>query len=359
MKNQILNSLGIAVLTLGIVSCSNNDDSTDNQIQNASLQEVVTNNSNNVIIQTYNTLNQRALTLKNAIETLANDKTEANLNAAKTAWSATRVHWEQSEGFLYGPVDTEGIDPAMDTWPVDVEAMNNILNGSANITVQTLENNNEARGFHLIEFLLWGENGQKTATQITDRQADLLKAAAQDLQNNTQKLYNGWIPSSGNFVNNLLNPSPQAYPSYVNVLEEMTEGMIVIADEVANAKIEDPLNSEGSTPNAQLEESRFSNNSKMDFADNIRSIQNMYLGTYNGLGNGKGISVLVAAKNSTLDTKVKNAINASISAIEAIPNTFTDAIYNNRAAVTNAQVKVNELHTILNNELKPFILNNL
>jgi len=359
MKNQILKTFGFTFLSLTILSCSNNDDSIDDRTTDLNLKEVVANNSNNVIISTYNTLNQKAQLLKNAIDLLANDKTDANLKAAKYAWSQARIHWEQSEGFLYGPVDSEGIDPAMDTWPVDVAAMNNILNSNVNITVQTLENNNEARGFHLIEFLLWGENGQKTVGQITNRQIELLKAATQDLKNNTQKLYDGWISSGGNFVNNFLNPSEQAYPSYISVLEEMTEGMITIADEVGNGKIEDPLNSEGSTPNPQLEESRFSNNSKADFADNIRSIQNMYLGTYNGGGNGKGITVLVSSKNNTLDAKIKNAINASILAIESIPNTFTEAIYNNRPEVKNAQQKVNELHNILKAELKPFILNNL
>lgn len=359
MKNYLVKSIALAITTFTMVSCSDNDEPTVDPVETATLKDAVTNTSNNIIINTYSNLNQKANALHTAVNQLSTSVTVENLTKAKNAWVETRVFWEQSEGFLYGPVDTEGIDPAMDTWPVDVTAMNDILNSSSPITVSTLENNNEARGFHLIEFLLWGENGTKTVDQFTPRQLELLKAATQDLQNNTQKLYNGWAASAGNFVDNFINPSPNAYPSYTAVLEEITEGLIIITDEVANGKIEDPLNSEGSTPNAELEESRFSNNSKLDFADNMRSIQNVYLGVANGVGNGKSLSSLVAAKNPTLDAKVKAAITESINAINAIPGTFTTAIYNNRNEVKAAQVKVNDLHTILQAELKPFVVNNL
>ncbi len=359
MKNNFFKMACVGFATLSFVACSDNDDSTGTDPQNATLQEVVSNTSNNVIIATYNDLNQKAIALTSVINQLATTPNAANLQAAKEAWVAARAPWEQTEGFLYGPVDSEGIDPAMDTWPVDVEAMNNILNSSNAITVQTIENNNEARGFHLIEFLLWGEAGNKTAQQLTVRQLELLKAAATDLQNNTQKLYNGWIASGGNFVNNFLNPSPEVYPSYTAVLEEITEGLIIIADEVANGKIEDPLNPESSTPKPELEESRFSNNSKLDFADNMRSIQNIYLGKYGTNGNGKGLTTLIAAKNPVLDTKIKNAVTAAINAINAIPGTFTEAIYSNKNAVKDAQQKVRDLQTILQAELKPFVVNNL
>ncbi|MEG0851812.1 MAG: imelysin family protein [Flavobacterium sp.] len=359
MKNYLVKSVALAMTAFTIASCSDNDEPMVDPVETATLKEAVTNTSNNIIINTYGNLNQKAAALHTAVTQLSTSLTVENLTKAKNAWMETRVYWEQSEGFLYGPVDTEGIDPAMDTWPVDVTAMNDILNSSSPITVATLENNNEARGFHLIEFLLWGENGTKTVDQLTPRQLELLKAAAQDLHNNTQKLHNGWIASAGNFVDNFINPSPNAYPSYTVVLEEITEGLIIIADEVANGKIEDPLNSEGSTPNAELEESRFSNNSKTDFIDNMRSIQNIYLGTANGVGNGKGLSTLVNAKDPVLDAKIKNAISDAIMGLDAIPGTFSNAIFTNRNQVKAAQIKVSALHTVLQGELKPFVVNNL
>ncbi len=357
MKNNILNLTLIALATLFITGCTKNEQ--EDEKDNPLYKEVLVNEAN-IITTTYNELNSKAIVLKSAINDLVSDLNESNLSKAKNAWVATRTPWEQSEGFLFGPVDQEGIDPAMDTWPVDVEAMNNVLDSNLPITAELIEVNEEARGFHLIEFLLWGENGSKTIAELSDRQLEYLQAAATDLQNNTQRLYDAWKSSGGNYANNLTNAGIEnpIYKSQIAALEELVEGLITIADEVANGKIEDPLNSEGNTPNAELEESRFSNNSKLDFADNMRSIQNIYLGKYNTIS-GKGLTELVAPINADLDTRVKQLITESIQIIENIPGTFTNAIYNNRPEVVNAQNKVNELLNILESELKPFVNNQL
>lgn len=356
MKKRVFSLSILAMASASFISCSNNDDTVDTDVNEALYTEVLTDLTTDVITATYNQLNEKALALKTAVSTLSAETTEANLMAAKTAWSATREPWEESEGFLYGPVDTGGIDPAMDTWPVDVSSMNAILNSNQAITPSLIAANNEARGFHLIEFLLWGENGDKTVDQLTDRQLEYLVAAAADLQNNTQILYDGWKPAGGNFGANFINAgvSSNLYPSHKAALEEIIEGIITISDEVANGKIEDPLNSEGGTPNAQFEESRFSNNSKLDFANNIRSIQNIYMGDYNGV-DGAGLTDIIGASNPTLDAEVKGKITAAINAIENIPGTFTDAIYNNRPAVATAQQKVAELLTILQSSVKPYV----
>ncbi|WP_294822126.1 imelysin family protein [uncultured Flavobacterium sp.] len=355
MKKRVFN-LGLLAMAMAVASCSNNDDSSGTDPNEALFAATIADVTNDVITVTYEELNAKATTLKTAINTLAATPNEANLQAVKTAWSATRAPWEQSEGFLYGPVDTGGIDPAMDTWPVDVSAMNAILNSSQNITASLIAANNEARGFHLIEFLVWGEDGTKTADQLTARQLQYLQAAATDLQNNTQALYDGWKASGGNYGSNFINAGAGSniYPSKKAALEEIIEGLITIADEVGNGKIEDPLNSEGNTPNAELEESRFSNNSKLDFANNMRSIQNIYMGDYAG-NNGAGLTDIIVASNPALDTEIKAKITAAITGIEAIPGTFSDAIYNNRPAVVAAQAKVAELQLLLESQVKPYV----
>jgi len=66
---------------------------------------------------------------------------------------------------------------------------------------------------------------------------------------------------------------------------------------------------------------------------------------------------LVASKNATLDATIKAKISDAITAIEAIPGTFTDAIFNNRTAVQNAQQKVAELKVTLESQLQPLISN--
>ncbi|MDO4728511.1 MAG: imelysin family protein [Bacteroidota bacterium] len=356
MKKSILKTSLLTLLFISYVSCNKDDNpKSSDEGYNPAYTATISNISNEVIISTYNELNQKALTLISAIENLSTQTNMANLQLARQAWIDTRKPWEQSEGFLYGPVDSEGIDPAIDTWPVDVEAMNNILNSNQTITPELIASNAEARGFHLIEFLLWGENSDKTPEQLTSRQKEYLIAAAQDLQNNTQALYSGWIPSGGNFVNNFLYPSinSDSYKSQKAVLLEITEGLITIADEVVTGKIQEVLDN-----GVVNEESRFSNNSKADFADNIRSIQNVYLGDYTS-HQGEGLSDLVASKNINLDNQINQAIITAIEAIESIPGTFTLAVTQNTTSVEYARDKVLELKEILESQLKPFVSNSL
>lgn len=353
MKKRIF-SLGLITLSgLAFVSCSDNDDSVAADPNATLYTEVLTDLSTDVITKTYEDLNTKAIALKTAVNTLTIGD-ETTLAAIKDAWKATRAPWEQSEGFLYGPVDTEGIDPSMDTWPVDVNAMNAILNSNNPITTTVIEANVEARGFHLIEYLVWGINGNKPAATLTAREIEYLKAAAQDLQNNTQALYDGWKSSGGNYGKYFINPTQQGSPynSQKDALEEIINGLITITDEVAAGKIQTPLDEGVST-----EESRFSNNSKTDFANNMRSVKNIYFGDFNGTDN-KGLTDIVAPSKPALDANVKAKIEAAIQAIEAIPGTFTDAVTNNKPAVENAKAKVTELQLLIQNELKSFIANN-
>ena len=354
MKNTIFALSIFSILTF--TSCSDNDADTEIIDPNESqFTEVLTNLSLEVITETYNQLYTNAGTLKLAVEGLTIGN-ETQLQAVKDAWVATRAPWEESEGFLYGPVDTEGIDPAIDSWPVNVNDINNILNSGDPITSGSLESNNEARGFHTIEYFVWGLTGNKSADDLTNRELEYLKAATENLESQTQDLYYGWLAAEGNFAANFIKAgtSESIYKSQKGALQEIVEGLTIIADEVANGKIEEPLNGNAGSAKPEAEESRFSNNSKLDFANNIRSIQNIYLGDFNG-ASGKGLSDIVILTNTSLDTSMKSAINNAISAIEAIPGTFTNAIENNRDAVENAQSKVAELKALLETTLEPFV----
>lgn len=355
MKKTIF-ILSAIVIGSFFTNCSDNDADTDTDpIVNTLNQEILTNISVSVITETYKDIYDNAEVLETAVSNFTlGDAT--NLEAIKKAWQKTRAPWEKSEGFLYGPVDTEGIDPAIDSWPVDINAINNALNSTKTINSALLESNNEARGFHTIEYLVWGLKGQKTADDFTPREIEYLKAATQNLKEKTKALYFGWLRSEGDFAGNFINASQpgSAYVSQKAAFQEIVEGMVTIADEVANGKIETPLNGNGGSPKPSAEESRFSNNSKLDFANNIKSIQNIYLGTYTG-NPGKGISTIVGMHDKALDDNMKAAINDAIIAIESIPGTFTDAIVNDREAVAQAQQKVTKVMTLLEDDVVKLI----
>jgi len=64
----------------------------------------------------------------------------------------------------------------------------------------------------------------------------------------------------------------------------------------------------------------------------------------------------VRANNLSLDTEIKSKHAAAIAALGAITVPFGVAITTQQSQVQNAMTKVNDLASVLNDELKPFVL---
>lgn len=83
--------------------------------------------SSNVIQKTYNDLSDKSEKLYLAIDKFNKTTDDLNLADCKALWKSTRQSWEQSEGFLFGPVATNNIDPRIDTWPVNYVDLDSVL----------------------------------------------------------------------------------------------------------------------------------------------------------------------------------------------------------------------------------------
>lgn len=311
-------------------------------------------NSAKIITATYKDLNDRTQDLLVATQNLLKAPSEANLEIARTDWREARVDWEMSEGFLFGPVDNKGLDPSIDSWPVNKIDLDNVLGSNRVLTLATVrELEPTLKGFHTIEYLLFGEDAMKPISAFTPRQFEYLVACVEALHEATTSLYNAWAPDKENFEGNLIfaGTDKSIYTSQKGALQDLVNGFAVIADEVANGKINDPFEEK----NLTLEESQFSDNSKADFQNNIRSIQNLYTGKFKNLIQGESIGNWVATKNKDLDKRVQQSIQDAIDAIGAIPGTFSDAVFNNRPAVENAQKKVRDLQHIMQSEVLPLV----
>lgn len=138
------------------------DESFDEQ-----LEKIVVNYVDNVVLPTYSNLQAKNSALLTAVKALATNPSDATFRAAANAWLEAREPWEQSEAFLFGPVDALGLDPNMDSWPLDQDAIVNHLksgsfselewgSGDDDSKVEAAQN---IRGFHTLEFLLF-KDGQ-------------------------------------------------------------------------------------------------------------------------------------------------------------------------------------------------------
>lgn len=138
------------------------------------LNPVVKNYVEVVVLPTYKELKEKTIELEQAVTTLANNPSNDNFKAACNKWLEAREPWETSEAFLFGPVADNGLDPNMDSWPLDQEGIANLLksgkwnalewSGEFDEDDESISAAQNLRGFHTLEYLLF-KNGQARTIQ--------------------------------------------------------------------------------------------------------------------------------------------------------------------------------------------------
>jgi putative iron-regulated protein len=315
---------------------------------------ILTEFSSNIATSVYTDLKGKTTLLNTQILALeTGGATDAELIAARNTWKEARQAWEQSEAFLFGPVSTEDIDPRIDTWPVNFTDLEAELQGSNTFTEDYIDNLEDAlKGFHPIEYLLFGENGDKAAADLTARDIEYLKGLALNLKTLTGQLADEWdTVNSSSYYHAFINAGKGSavYSSQRAALEEVVNSLAGICDEVANGKITEPFTQQ----DPSLEESPFAQSSIPDFTNNIKGVQNVYLGKY--AADGKGLEDLVKKYNLQLDTDIKLKINNAIAALGNVTVPFGEAIFSQSIQVQNAIDAINELKDILEEQLLPFV----
>ncbi len=347
---SVLLVLSICLIGCSLTGCGNDDDDNDDTVSASGedafdASPILNNFANSIVTATYTDLDNKAGELLGAVQALSAATNQAHLQLAQTAWKATRIPWEQSEAFLFGPVDTQGLDPALDSWPVNRVDLDGVLGSGQALTAASIDALEDTlKGFHTIEYLLFREGDQHKAEDISPRELEYLAATTENLKAKTAQLANAWAPSGENYAGEVANAGDTStiYKSQKDAMQEMVNGMIVIADEVANGKISDPFNEKDTT----LVESQFSFNSISDFQNNIRGIQTVYA----------ELSKFVNGANADLDARFKTEVQTAIDTIGAIPDPFRDSITANRGAVQAAIDAVSTVQTTLENDILKLVL---
>jgi putative iron-regulated protein len=359
MKNFLLAALCITVFAIGSCKKDNTNNSGGSTVTEA---QVLAGFSTSLVNPNYEDIQAKAAIMNTAIDTLVNNTTEANLLAARVAWVNTRVAWESCEGFLFGPVEDNNYDPDMDDWPVNKVDLDALLASSTVLSVDEVSSlATTLKGFHAIEYVIYGVGSTAKASDITPREKEFLTALAQSLYNTTTDLRNSWDPSSGNFTAQVENPgvgSSPYFPDKQAVFLALVGSMSGICDEVANNKMQTPFAEEDSTKS----ESSFSHNSTNDFTHNIQGVYNAYMSTYEGSTSGHSLHELVAAKNASLDNTLQTQMKAAIASFGTLTSlnvTFEQAIYTQRDAIKQIQATINTLNTTISVQLTAFVKTNI
>lgn len=346
MKKQITYLSTVAlVTTLVLSSCKK--DSADETTEYTN-QEILTSFSTNVAHGTYSDLNTKIGQLYTLVQTFNITSTQANLDACRSLWKESRAAWEQSEGFLFGPVVTEDIDPRIDTWPVDYVALESVLSSQITFDETYINSLDDAlKGFHPVEYLLWGNNSTKAPVDFTAIEKDYLLALTANLKTLIGQLPSQWELSVSSSYASIFSAAGNniIYPTVHAAFIELASAMAGICDEVANGKMEDPF----AAQDPALEESPFAKNSIIDFTNNITSVENVYLGKYSA--DGKALENFVRANNLSLDGIIKTKIANAKQALANITVPFGEAITAQPTQIIAAQQAINELKTVLETDL--------
>ncbi len=307
-----------------------------------------------------------AQALQAAVDALIATPTAETLMAARSAWTAARVPYQQTEVFRFGNAVVDDWEGKVNAWPLDeglidyvaADTATNEENAFAGLNViatpkftlsgaeidataitpaligETLHEAdgieaNVASGYHAIEFLLWGQDlngtgpgaGNRPFTDFLagdgctggncDRRAAYLNAATDLLVSDLEFMAAAWAEGGEGRV--AVTADPQA-----GLLAMLTGMGSLSYGEQAGERMKLGL----MLNDPEEEHDCFSDNTHNSHYYDGLGIRNVYLGSYTRLDGtvmtGPSLSDLVAERDAAVDTQLKAELDASVAALAAI-----------------------------------------
>lgn len=350
MRIRII-SLGLVAFSVSFSACNKATPTTGGTDFPTLEQNIIDDFVNKTAAVQYQNLVNDGTDLNNSLIILNTNTTGANLQTAQASWKKLRRTWEQCEGFLFGPVEDNDYDPNTDTWPTDYTQMDSLLASNNPLLPNDTKNLTQSlRGYHPIEYIIFGVGSSRTAASLTSREKLYMTALSADvLNNNIQPLYESWFQLPDNYSDQVLlaGKGSKQFASRQELFLVMVSALSDICEEVGGGKMFEPFVAKDST----ICESPYSGNTLSDFKDNIVGVRNVYL----GLNGGLGIKDLVSVKNKNLDNRIQSQIESAVNSFDNITVRFERAIFEQRQQVQQTMNQLESLKDLLENDLKTFI----
>jgi len=331
------------LLAFSFNSCKKNSKTTEPTTDTDAVKVTIINQFlDHTVSPTYTKLAFFTDELVNDLKTLKSDMTQANVDKACESFLEARKWWEMSEAFLFGAASDFGIDPHIDSWPLDEDAFNNLMASPSMIAALDSEDGdviageqlgNALLGFHGIEYVLFRDGQPRNVADLTNDDMIYAVAVSGDLRNRCFQLEVSWLgdnaPAShrekmeelefnttvnggdNSYGDNMRNAGKagSTYSTLTQALQSIIDGSIDISDEVGTSKIGKPHTGEDPT----YVESPYSQKSIIDFYDNITSIKNAYMGGNEGeRDESKSLHAYVKNIDSQLDNRIVEAIDNAL-----------------------------------------------
>ena len=308
----------VAASSFILVSCNPDDNTKESEAEKqlkASVEEYVP----EVIYKIYGNLADATSTLYDQLAALKakglSAASQGDIDAICKTFLDARSQWEISEAFLYGAATVYGIDPHIDTWPLNKDKLAKELSNAA--VIADLDDEGAGAvdevgvsnlGFHGIEFILFRDGANRKIAALRGRETDesfaaynvsgtdeliFATAVAEDLRNYCWQLQAAWDPDAPaarveyveeelemnttmdnglTFGENMMSatkPGSTMATWQRAVSTILVAGCSNICNEVANSKIASAFYA----TDPDYIESPYSKKSYTDFLNNILSIQ--------------------------------------------------------------------------------------
>jgi hypothetical protein len=397
MKKLFKLSLVLAAAASCLAACNKNDDPYGLSTEEQEMKEIVHQYVPQVVYATYGDLAKESNELYELLSAASRkgvaSLTQGELDAICAKFLQSRQSWEESEAFLYGAATDFGIDPHIDTWPLDVEALATSLSnaeqvaaleGEDGIAYAAAKLGQELLGFHGIEFILFRDGANRKVEKLRSNEDHVAfagktvtgaqelvyaTAVAGDLRDNCYRLCVSWnsaapaaykarceelevavtlTGSDKTYGENMLNAAEigSTYSTWQETLSSiLLAGCSNICNEVANVKMGNAHSGE----DVNYIESPYSKQSFQDFIDNILSIQyTLYGGAGRTSADTHSLMSYFNRHNYSGASNLQKALESSLTALKACQakGAFVD-IYTD-ASVQTAMDAVNGLDEELN-----------
>lgn len=301
-------------------------------------------------------------------------------DAAREAWQTTMAAWQQLEVMQFGPLGSslnvmggQDIRARTYSWPLlNLCEIDRQTVGEEYDDPDAIEGTPGAPlGLWAIEYLLFTDNPDNNCTAldplnsegIWDAMADMIPSRRLEyaatltelVKRRVGDLVEAWSPEGGNFIEELTNPgrSGAVYGSAQEGLNAVSDAMFYLEKESKDMKLGKPLGITGCTESQCPDdlESLWAVWSKPHVLANLRSFQLLYHGGPADSSEALGYDdLLVDMGAENVADDMTSAIEEAISATEAVPGTFRDALTENAAAMEAAHAAIQAVTDILKSD---------
>ncbi len=303
-----------------------------------------------------------AATVKTTIAAFCDAPTEANLNAAQAAWRAARAPWKHAEMLRFGPAEDLRIGSAIDFWPVRPDTIELAITSAPEpITAEHIASlGTSSKGSPALEYLIFDPSAGNAAillslggmdAEATQRCA-YTRALGEAFANDAAALEAAWSPTGGGFVDQVANAGSGSttFTSGQAAIGRVVNLLNASLQVTNENKLSGPLGLNTGSPDLLLVESRFSDHSLDDLLENLHGVEEVYFGRH-GDKSGQGLTVLVNARSSAIDTAVKQALTEALSKVSAIPQPLRTSIAAHPDSIIAAHAAIRALRIRLSTDV--------